>query len=145
MSSANNVLNTNNQQFTNHDTSIIFLRDNLYSQFVYVNSTYDDVVLDPGTLMGRISSTDYVVPLTSGASNGSQFPVGILAHPVTIEAGELVTLTLAVKGEIRKDKIIFQGSDGFSTTVSSIDLIDRIEQIGLHLVPVTNLTNFDNV
>lgn len=146
MSENNIVLNTGQQAIINYDTTKIFLWDNRYENANYTNSTYDPITLDAGTLMGRISATGAIVPLTSGASNGSQFPYGILNQTRTIAAGATVSLAVCVGGDVAKEKVIFQGSDTFATVVSGKRLDDRIagDTLGIKLVAGTQLTGFDN-
>jgi hypothetical protein len=142
---------TNNQAFITTDTSKIFLRDKRFEQgtFDYTNSTYDDVTIAAGTVLGRIASTNKLVVLTSAASDGSQFPVGILAQDVTVEAGDSYsdTVNMCVAGDVAQEKLVFQGSDTLATVVSSRTLKDRIgaDTVGVKLVTCTELTEYDNL
>lgn len=142
--------NTNNQLTVNSDTSKIFIGDNRHDIFNYakVNLTNDDITIPAGTLFGRISATGYVTPLASGASDGSQFPIGILREDKTILYGEDFDgqVTLCVEGRVAEDKVIFQGSDTMNTVVSSRRLRDRIgsDTVGIKLVPSTEMTGYDN-
>ena len=112
----------------------------------YTNSGYDDDVLAEGTVMGRISATGLLTPLTSGASDGSQFPVGILLTDYTVEGGDTIELTIAVAGDVDENKIVLQGSDTLDTVISGRRIRDRIgsDTVGIKLVGGTQLTGFDN-
>jgi hypothetical protein len=142
---------TSNQAFITTDTSKIFLRDKRFEQgtFDYTNSTYDDVTIYAGTLLGRIAATNKLVVLTSAASNGSQFPVGILAQDITVEAGDSYsdTVNMCVAGDVAVERLIFQGSDTLNTVVSTRTLRDRIgaDTVGVKLVSATELTEYDNL
>jgi len=146
MSTIDTVLNTGQQAITNVDTSKIFIWGNRFDKAEYTNSTYDAVTLPAGTLLGRNSSTLEVKPLTSGASDGSQFPVGILNETHTVEAGDTATLAYCVAGDVAKEMVILQGSDTLDTVVSSKTIGDRIgsDTVGVKLVATDELTGFDN-
>ena len=144
------VNNTGNFAQVNTDNTKIFIGDNRYQEFPYakVNSTYDDIVVPAGTVMGRIGSTLKVIPLTSAASDGSENPVGILAEDITVLAGESYTkdVTLCVYGDVNTNKVILQGDDTLSTLISSRPIHDLIgaSTVGIKLVSSTENTNFDN-
>lgn len=140
------ALNTGQQAIINTDVSKIFVWNNRYEDALYNNSAYDAVSLTAGTLMGRVSATGWVKPLASGASDGSQFPVGVLANDITVDGGDLVTVSICVAGDVVQDKIILQGADTMETTISSRRLKDRIgaDTVGIKLVQSTEMTAYDN-
>jgi hypothetical protein len=135
-----------NPLITNFDRSKTFVWNARTETGNYTNSTYDDVTLLEGTLMGRISASGLLVPLTSGASDGSQFPVGIVLADTTIEAGDTAVITIVVAGDVVSSKVIFQGSDTLNTVVSGRRLVDRIgaDTVGIKLVGDNQLTGQDN-
>lgn len=144
------VNNTGNQAQVNTDTSKIFVFDNRYENSTYdkTNSTYDDIVIPAGTLMGRIAATQKVIPLASGASDGSQFPIGILAEDVTVPASSTVSksVSICVAGDVAQSKIVLDGSDTLSTVISARSIFDRIQAdtVGIKLVSTTEMTDYDN-
>ena len=146
MSTNNQVLNTGQQATTNYDLSKIFIWDNRYSKANYTNSGYDSVDLAAGTLMGRISATQEIIPLASGASDGSQYPVGILAQDATVEAGDTVELAFCNYGDVVEGKVILDGSDTLDTVIEGRSIRDRIagDTVGVRLVPSTEMTGEDN-
>ena len=131
---------------TKYDNSKLLIFNNSFTKGNVNNSTYDDVVLAVGTLMGRISATGLLTPLKSGASDGSQVPVGVLAGGFTIEDGTTKEVTLVVSGEIDESKIVFDGSDTLETVISGRRLKDMIagDTVGLILKSVNELSEFDN-
>lgn len=144
------TVNTNNQAFINTDTTKTFVWNNRYQQGLgnITNSTYDDVTYLEGTVLGRIASSQKLVPMKSGASDGSQFPVGILKDNITVAAG--ATYTSAIwfchQGDVDVNKIKLQGSDTLATVVSLKSIRDRIaSDAGINLVGGTSLVNFDHV
>lgn len=129
----------------NIDTSKIFLGKNesFVAQFT---AGVTDVLLEAGTLMGRIAATQKVVPLESTATDGSQFPVGILNSTRNVLATTTVSVAIVNKGDVAREQIIFDGSDTFTTLVDDRSLEDRIasDTAGIILVKTSELTNFDN-
>jgi len=150
MSTIVTTLNTGQQATFDTDLSKIFLWGNRYAKFPYAktNSTYDDFTLPAGTLMGRISGTNKVIPLASGASDGSKFPVGVLAADVVVLAGESFDgeISLCVAGDVNEDLVLLDGSDTLDTVISDRTLRDRIgaDTVGIVLKAVDELTKADN-
>jgi hypothetical protein len=141
-----NVLLTRNQSITNYDRSNVFLRDNLFEAGSFENDTYDDITLEIGTLMGRNATTSKLQVLASGSSDGSQYPVGVLAETLTILAGDEANIQVCVGGEVAKDKLILDGSDALTTVIDGRQIQDRIagDTLGIKLVTVDELSGFDN-
>ena len=147
MSKVTPVLSTNNQYIVNYDTTKIFLRDNKWERGEFTNDdAYDSVTLPAGTLLGRIAATGKLVPHVSTASDGSQFPVGILGTNTVVGDGETKELTFCTAGEVIKSKVILGGSDTFATVISGRTLADRIaaDTVGIVLIETEQLTDFDN-
>jgi hypothetical protein len=131
---------------TNNDNAKIFIWDNRYEQGEFTNPSTVDAVLAKGTLMGRVSATQKLVPLASGASNGSQFPVGILADDYTVDYLETANLTICIGGDVAEELVILSGSDTMDTVISGRSIRDRIagDTLGIKLVSGTQMTAFDN-
>jgi len=145
------VTQTNNQLAVNTDTSKIFIGDNWHENFDFEeeNATYDDVNYPAGTVFGQIHATAKVKPLQSDASDGSQFPIGILREDVTVKAGTTFakSISICVSGRVAKEKInLVKSGDDLDTVVSSRTLFARIgaDTVGIKLVEATELTDFDN-
>jgi hypothetical protein len=135
-----------NPLITNYDRSKTFVWNPRTEVGNYTNSGYDDVTLAKGTLMGRIASSNLLTPLTSGASDGSQFPVGVVLADTVVASGDTAEITICVAGDVDENKLVFQGSDTLATVVSSRTLRDRIgaDTVGIKLVGGNQLTGFDN-
>ena len=147
MSEVTNTINTDNQQHNDFDTSKIMLGDNKYEAGYYNNSTYAEVTLQAGTVMGRIATTNYLVPLEAGASDGSQFPAGILAQDHTVADGVTANMNICVAGEVAEEKVLLTDGSTLETVISSKRIKDRImsDTAGIILVLGTELTGTDNV
>ncbi len=145
--SSNSVGYNNGQQMqVNTNLAKLFPYIKEQKQYVYTNSGYVDAALLAGTVMGVIAVTGKVVPMTSAATDGSQFPIGILAQDYTIEAGLSSSLSIMVQGWVRQDMILLQGSDTLSTIVSDRRIFERIgsDSCGILIQSTVNATNYEN-
>lgn len=131
---------------SNYDTAKMFLFGNNSNRANYNNSTYDTVSIPVGTLVGRVSATGLIVPLESAATDGSQYPVGIVRANYSVEAGDTKQIVFCDAGEVDENMIVFQGSDTLDTVVDGKQLRDRIagDTVGIVLRSVDQLSGFDN-
>jgi hypothetical protein len=139
--------NTPNMLVVNTDTTKIFLWNNRYENGVVENDeVYDDLVLAAGTVMGRIAATNKLVVIDKAASDGSQFPVGVLNQDWTIEAGDEQTVSICVAGDVNQNALVLPSGTALTDVISGKTLFDRIgsDTVGIKLVPSTELTGFDN-
>lgn len=145
MSSVNQVLNTGQQSITHYDISKVFLW-NRRSQPGQINNSdlYDPITIPEGTVMGRISATGLLTPFTSGASDGSQWPVGVLVGGTTIEEGDTNNVHICDDGDVAAEKLIFQGSDDLDTVVDGRQVRDWLKLAGIKVITATEMTRTDN-
>jgi hypothetical protein len=139
--------NTGNQSINRYDTSKIFVGHNRYETATYTNDTGEEITLAAGTLMGRKHADGEIIPLESDASDGSQFPVGILNQAVTVADGDSVDVSICVSGDVVESKVVFVNEyDDMDAVVSSRRLRDRIaaDTVGIKLVGGDELTDYDN-
>lgn len=134
---------TNNQMTADYDISNLVLGQNSFIKGS-ITASGSDIDLLQGMVMGRISSTQKLVPLDASATNGSQYPVGICLIDAKIINGTSVDITLVNKGRIEEQKINFLGTETLDSVVSGRILRDWINDIGLELILSEELTNFDN-
>lgn len=147
MSTQTVILNNGQQAILDTDTSKIFLWDNRFETGNRTNSTYVDENLVAGTVMGRVSATQKLVPLQSDAADGSQTPVGILNKDWVILAGVTQAVSICVAGDVAEEKLIFtKAGDDLDTVISGRSLRDRIggDTVGVKLVSSTENTGVDN-
>lgn len=141
---------TTNSLITNKDVSKIFLGCNKYDSESYINNSgYDPVTLLAGTVMGRIAATGVLVPVLKGANNGSQYPIGILAHDIEIGPGETAGATICVAGDVAEDKLIFWDYqiDEDSIVPAGAEgrrMMDWLQLAGIILRDGTEMTDYDN-
>jgi hypothetical protein len=152
MSFNQQVLSTNNQLMYNYDLSKVFLMNNRYQNGTFVNSTYSTIVLPLGTIVGRVAATGNITPVVSTASDGSQYPIGVLAGDYSVLPGASVNVMFGVCGDIAAEEIGFitatggPSTDTFSIIVGGRQLFDRIQSdsVGLFIKFSTDLTDYDN-
>jgi hypothetical protein len=137
---------TGNQAIIHTDVSKIFLRDNRYQKGNETgNAGYDPLELVAGTVMGRVAATGKLVPCASSATDGSQYPVGILAHDVEIDIGETKEVTIVDMGDVAEDKVDFYyNGDTLDTQLSSRRMRDWLQAQGIKLITLTEMTDEDN-
>lgn len=141
------VLNNGQQSITNTDLSKIFVFNNRYETMSFTNDdVYDDVQLQAGMVMGRIASTNKVVQLVKGASDGSQYPIGVLLNDLLVQEGDTVNVSVCVSGDVAEEKLIFLSGTALTDVVESKTIRDRIgsDTVGIKLVAATELTGYDN-
>lgn len=145
MSSVNQRLQGTQQVITDYDLSKIFLFNNRYESDSYVNNSgYSSLTLLAGTVMGRIAGTNVLAPTISGALDGSQFPIGILAQDVVLSAGQSQQVAICIVGDINSAKIIFLGGDNLNTVIAGRTMKDHLQSYGLLMRTSTEMTDFDN-
>jgi hypothetical protein len=135
------------QLFVNSDRRKIFIGNNRTQiEGVINNDEYDPVTIPAGTLLGRVTASKKLIPLASGASDGSQVPVGILLNDVTIEEGGEETVAVVVAGDVWEQGVVLNGSDNMDTMISARTIRDRIQgdTVGIKLVPAVDNMEFDN-
>lgn len=146
MSTVTTGLNTSNQLITNYNTSKLLLGNNSFEEGTYTNDGYD-VTLTEGTVMGRISATGKVIPLESDASDGSQYPIGVLAQTQEVAEGDDAILSICTAGKVDQGLLVFnKDGDSLSTVVDGRQLKDRIagDTVGIVLKAATENTDYDN-
>lgn len=147
MSKATEVTKTNNFLHTDYDVSKIFVFSNRYEKMTLLNNSGGVKSFEPGTLVGKITASGKIIPLASGAIDGSQIPVGVLKTSVVdlADAGEL-EVNVCVYGDVVESKLILDGADTVDTVIDGRTIKDRIkaDTMGIQLVGGDELTGFDN-
>lgn len=151
MSENSVVYSTTNQLTVNQDLSKIFLWNNRYETDNYINNSYyNPITLNAGTVMGRIATSGVLIPCQAGATDGSQYPIGILARDLVIDSGESVQAPICVAGDVAEEMVLFYNgaATGMSLNyvVSDRRMRDRLaaDTVGIKLVPCVDLTGYDN-
>lgn len=129
----------------NYDTSKLMIGGNTTQQVTYTNSTGSTVALASGRLMGRVSTSQKVLPHVSTATDGSEQPIGVLIEDQSVANGATVTLTICDGGEVAEGKVVLGGSDTLATTINGVSIRDLIARNShIKLRPATELTGYDN-
>ena len=139
---------TSNQLHVDYNVGKIFVWDNKHKEGNLRNSTGGILTFEPGTLLGRESDTgDYVILRSAVGTKGENTPAGILATSVVdLADAASAPVHVCIFGEVVKDKVIFEGADGFNTIVALKTLEERIQSdtMGIKLVNSTSMTKPDN-
>ena len=125
MSDVTVITQTQNQMTTNYDVSKLALGNNTFIKANYTDSGSGSTLVQ-GTAMGRVASTGKVVVLNPSASDGSQYPVGIITETVTVTASATVELTLINRGLVDSSKITFVGGDQAYSTQTDKYIITAV-------------------
>lgn len=144
MSSQTIVTNTGQQAHIVTETAKVFLWNRRSAPGQVNNSEYDDLDIPEGTVMGRIATTGLLVPCASGASDGSQFPVGILIGGVVVPYGETLNVFVCDDGDVNAGQLIFDGTDDLDTVVDGRQLRDHLKLMGIKPIVSTEMTKSDN-
>jgi hypothetical protein len=142
--------------FENTDVSKIFgagRRSDYGTYATITNSTYTDTYIPAGTVVGRATSganAGLIVPFTSGATDGSQFVVGILMNDIYVPAGATITgqqVYYVNEGDVFTNMLVLQGSDTLQTICANGRTVwDKIgaEAVAIKLVRTEQMTDFNN-
>lgn len=131
---------------TDYDIAKIFVWNNRYKKGSFTNDTYDPITLPQGRLMGRVAATQDLKPHDSTATDGSQYPVGVLLNTVTIEEGETLDLDFCDTGDVVKGLVVLAADDTFATVISGRSIEDRIgsDTVGINLIESNEQSAYDN-
>lgn len=152
MSTATVVGSGSNFLHTRYDRSKLFLCgiDRTLRDQTLLNSAGVETTFPIGTVVGRVSASGKLIPLASAASDGSQYPIGILVRDYTVDASsEITNSTVAIACEqVDASKLTLDGSDTLDTIVPNADgstIRDLIHaRTQLLLVDATELSKTDN-
>lgn len=157
MSSNEIVGNQSNALFVNTDTSKTFIVIKATERESYINnSSYNPINLYAGTVLGRITASNYIVPWRNDVTDGSQFPIGLLGADMQIDSGDTVSALLVTECRMAAEKVIaYQLSNQSIATTLQLQITsyhgagttrlkDALEAIGCHLETTTQLSFPDN-
>jgi len=151
--SQSEALRTSQQVIANTNKEKLFIGDNTFQKGNLLNnSSYNNLVIPMGTVVGRIGETGTLVPLSHNSNDGSQHPVGVLAHDVELDAAETQSnVTICDGGEVAEELLTF--NSGTATTLESVvtnpsgqnrRVRDLLQDQGIKLRTRTHMTNYDN-
>lgn len=135
---------TRNQITADYNFEKAFIFDNKFITGEYNNASGSEVTLTLGQLLGRVSATGRLVPLVATATDGSQNVVGILADTITVPDATTVTINVCTFGEVNERVLSLETGTTLDSVIAGRRLRDLIADKGIHLVPTTENTGFDN-
>lgn len=131
------------QLITNYDRSPLALSDVKTKQVTILNPEATEQTIVRGTVLGRLPNGNYQV-LKSGATDGSQYPKGVLMYDITLAAGATGTGSAIIAGDVNSAGLVFGGSDTLATTVDDEALEDHLIRFGIYPTEVNDFTDYDN-
>lgn len=129
---------------TNYSNEKLLMFNNSFQEATYTNADAYDETLSIGTVMGRVGSTGKIVVFDKDSTDGSQFPIGVLAADYTVTAGDDATLTMVIGGEINGNMLVFPNGETVATVVSSRQVKDWLQLANINLSYPTELSALDN-
>lgn len=148
-------LNNSAELFTDYDNSKFLLGFNSFTNGT-ITASGADVDITIGEIFGQIASTGKIVPMSSAAADGSQYPYGVAIAAQKVVNGASAVITLVNKGRVDSGKLGFQNSDTLDTAVGALGTaVDAtfnekrtyralLNDLGLELCDSDELTKVDN-
>lgn len=126
-----------NIDIANYDLGSVVIKNPEFETSVIAFAGAD--TLAEGTIMGRITASGKWIQYTSGASDGSQIPKGVLiTEEVATGVGDIATRIL-IKGTVRADKLI---ADGVGDPTQAE--LDQLRDYGIIALDTTDISLQDN-
>jgi hypothetical protein len=141
-------IRTANQLTTEYDVSKLFLGDNESITGTFTSSGGDTIY--NGHLMGKVAATGAIIECDPSASDGSQYPIGIvnlgLSSSIALLDGASKLLTLVNKGRVARSKIVLPEGVELDTAITGDDrtVEDYLNAMGFILEGGSELTAVDN-
>lgn len=137
---------TGNHLTADSDRSKVFIGNNEFEVGTLLNATAGELTYEIGTVLGKVAASNRLVPLASAGTDGSQYPIGILAEEVTLAASGTASVNICIAGDVNASSIILGGTDVLTTVVEDKTIADRIksDNKGIRLITINDGTFFDN-
>lgn len=122
----------------------VFAGSNFFETGETITASDADIEIAEGQVLGRAAGKLNV--LKSGATDGSELPVGVSASAYTILDGESKEITMCIEGKVHADLLVFDGTDTLDTVVDERTLRDRLKADTAGIIPVVSTENtiYDN-
>lgn len=136
----------NNMLTSNYSVKKIFVWNNRFQKATFTNSSGASVTLEAGLVLGQIATTRKLVELDPAGTDGSQYPIGVLAETVTLANGASADLTYCVEGDVAESELVMPYGVALTDVIEDKTLRQRIasDTVGINLVGGTEMTSFDN-
>lgn len=145
MSSNSQSFYNGQQMQVNTNLTKLFPFNKEFIPYTINNSTYGDITLQAGTIMGVVTNTGLASPTISTSNDGSQNAMAILGKDYVVPAQSSITVSLMCLGYVRKDMVIFfNGTDTLSTVIGGKRVFETLLAAGVFLQNTRNATNYEN-
>jgi hypothetical protein len=144
---SSNTININNGQQLQVNTNLakLFIGKKEIVMYQFTNGGGAPVDIAAGSVLGVVSANGKVKVVDSTAVDGSQLAFGVLAEDYNVAAGATINVAVAISGsEVRRDLLIFGGTDTISTVVSSRRHFEWLILAGILHFPADGATGYDN-
>ena len=136
-----------NSLFVEYNVSKLLLGFNGFITGV-VTASGAAVTLTQGMIMGQIAATGKIVPMKSAATDGSQYPFGIVLNGEVVADGTSSTINLVNKGRINENIVKFEGTDDMDTAIGATNNLRTyralLNDMGFEFEIADELTAVDN-
>jgi len=130
------IINTDTQNFLSvtRDSSTVVLGENKFGDGIY-NHVGVDVILEAGTVLGRVNSTDKIAFFDGGAATGLENILGVLPEDTVVTAGDQ-SIPFAESGMISEGKLVFENGEVLTDIVGGRTVRDKFktDNLGIDLV-----------
>ena len=135
----------------------LWLSNIVADTFPFINDSGADMILVPGTLIGRVAASSKLKVFKSTNTDGSENPRYLFYgvnpwNTVTVPNGATMNLPFANNAEVNQNAIVFAlNTDNWNTQINSATeyvsgtVKDLLLQNGQFILrPTTELSNYDN-
>jgi hypothetical protein len=103
----------------------LVLGHDLHRDEVYVFGGAGTIL--PGTILGRVTASGKIKAFATGASDGSEAPIGIATYPIEAAGAGDVAGRMMVSGEVNRNRLIIAADgNGNNITVAQLDALRAI-------------------
>ena len=125
-----------NIDITNNTSRALAIREPVYEKNTLLGA---NVTYAAGTVLGRITTGGKLTAYTSGASDGSQNPIAVLAEATTLVSGTDQYPSVIIAGRLRRGDLVAHGVGA----VSQVEC-DKLRDYGIIALPTIQLSEQDN-
>lgn len=141
------VINTSfsgGMRVTNYSNERLLIFNNNFESGTFTNADAYETTLEIGTVVGRVSATGKIAVFDHSASDGSQYPIGVLASSYTVDGTDSAEVRIVTGGEINGNMLVFPNGETVETAVSSRQVRDWLQLANIVLRYPDELSELDN-
>lgn len=136
------IINTDTSNFLSvtRDSSVVALGENKFGKGIF-NHSGPDAIVEAGTVIGRINSTEKIAFFDGGAATGLENVLGVIPEDIVVTAGDQ-SLPYIEFGMVSEGKLVFENSESLSDIVGGKTIRDKFktDNLGIDLYLSTELS-----